>query len=64
MFVCLCQGITDTQIRQAVRQGQVTFSQIKRELNVAMQCGRCRKMTQHIINQEIEAQADYYEAAS
>lgn len=64
MFVCLCQGITDAQIRQAVRQGHGSFSQIKRELKIAAQCGRCREMVQSIINQEIEDQAEYYEVAS
>lgn len=66
MFVCVCQGITDTQIRQAVQEGKTSLGQVGQHLHVAQQCGRCGQMTKMIINQELEKlaqQADFYEVA-
>ena len=37
MYVCLCHGVTDRDIRQAVFDGAVTM----RDLGVATECGRC-----------------------
>lgn len=63
MFVCICQGITDEQIRQAVREGKVTLKEVKQQLQVAAQCGRCTRMTQTIIDQELAESANYYQVA-
>lgn len=66
MFVCICQGVTDSQIRQAVKEGKTSFAQVRQHLHVAQQCGRCSQATRMIINQEIEKlaqQADFYEVA-
>ncbi|MFM2481922.1 (2Fe-2S)-binding protein [Celerinatantimonas sp. YJH-8] len=63
MFVCICQGITDEQIRKAVREGNISVKEIKQQLQIATQCGRCIKATQAIINQELEASANYYQVA-
>ncbi len=41
MYVCICQGITDSQIRQAAREGARTLGDLRRELGVGSECGRC-----------------------
>ena len=41
MYVCLCQGVTDRQIREAVEDGASTMRQLRKELGVAASCGRC-----------------------
>ncbi|CAG9295333.1 (2Fe-2S)-binding protein [Celerinatantimonas diazotrophica] len=66
MFVCICQGVTDSQIRQAVNEGKTSLAQIQQHLHVAQHCGRCTQATKTIIRQEIEKlaqQADFYEVA-
>ncbi|MFO6423206.1 (2Fe-2S)-binding protein [Motilimonas sp. KMU-193] len=40
MYICICKGITDKTIRQAVADGK-TFKMLKRELGLATQCGTC-----------------------
>ncbi|MGL5565869.1 MAG: (2Fe-2S)-binding protein, partial [Plesiomonas sp.] len=45
MYVCLCRGITDTQIRKAVQSGSSEFRQLKQSLEVGAQCGKCVRMT-------------------
>mgnify|MGYP000848925892 FL=1 len=41
MYVCLCHGVTDRDIRQAVFDGAVTMRDLARDLGVATECGRC-----------------------
>ncbi|RKF13771.1 (2Fe-2S)-binding protein [Alginatibacterium sediminis] len=54
MYVCVCNAITDSQIKACVAQGIVSFGQIKRELGVASNCGRCANMTKRIVQQQHE----------
>ena len=63
MFVCLCHGVTDKQIKQAVHQGASTVKHIAKELNVATQCGKCAQATKIIIDQELEHLASFYRVA-
>ena len=54
MYVCLCHGITDKAIKQAVREeGIGNLRQLKQHLNVGSQCGRCIQMAQSIIDNTI-----------
>lgn len=41
MFVCLCAGITDNQIRAAAAAGCDTLKQLRQDLDVGAQCGKC-----------------------
>lgn len=54
MFVCLCHGITDTQIEHVVRtQGVGNIRELKSALGVGSQCGSCIDMAQDIIDSTI-----------
>ncbi|MBI3145644.1 MAG: bacterioferritin-associated ferredoxin [Pseudogulbenkiania sp.] len=41
MYVCLCHGVTDTQIREAVVEGATRLRDVSQQLGVATDCGRC-----------------------
>ena len=41
MYVCVCQAVTDRQIRQAAAGGARTLDDLRRELGVARECGQC-----------------------
>ncbi|OWY39857.1 (2Fe-2S)-binding protein [Xenophilus sp. AP218F] len=41
MYVCLCHAVTDKQIRQAVHDGATRMCDLRRELGVASECGKC-----------------------
>ena len=41
MYVCLCKGVTDTQIKEAVADGASSLRAVRMQLGVASQCGRC-----------------------
>lgn len=54
MFVCLCHGITDTQIENTVRtQGVGNMRELKAALGVGSQCGTCIESAQSIIDTTI-----------
>jgi len=41
MYVCLCNGITDREIRSAVALGARSLADLQASLGVATACGRC-----------------------
>lgn len=53
MFVCMCYGVTDTQITRAVEAGVGNMRELKEHLSVGAQCGKCLKMAQQIIDSTI-----------
>ncbi|ATP29704.1 (2Fe-2S)-binding protein [Chromobacterium violaceum] len=48
MYVCLCNAVTDSQIRQAVHGGATRMCDLRRELGVASDCGKCACMANQI----------------
>ena len=52
MYVCLCKGITDSQIRAAVDQGADSITELQNNIGVALSCGSCIEMTESILKQE------------
>ncbi len=54
MYVCVCFGITDKQITNAVvEQGVGTMRELKQQLGVAGMCGKCATIAQTIIDDVI-----------
>ncbi|WP_298395460.1 (2Fe-2S)-binding protein [uncultured Azonexus sp.] len=41
MYVCVCQAVTDRQIREAAESGARTLKDLRRDLGVTRDCGRC-----------------------
>lgn len=41
MFVCICNAVTESQIRHAVDEGVTTVAELKTRLGVAARCGSC-----------------------
>ena len=49
MYVCLCKGVTDGQIREAVANGAGNLTQVSHCLGVAKQCGKCACQAKSVI---------------
>ncbi len=58
MYVCLCKGITDTQIRAAVEDGASSLRDVRNTLGVASQCGKCGILTREIVRETLTDQAE------
>lgn len=54
MYVCLCEAITDKQIRNVARKYQVTsLKGLRQILPVGRECGKCIKQTREILDEEL-----------
>lgn len=54
MFVCICNGITDKDIQDVVRnEGAGSVRELKKHLAVGKDCGSCVKAAQRIIDNTI-----------
>ena len=55
MYVCVCNAITDKQIRRAARNGANSLYELRGTLGVAAGCGSCARTAQEILDEEILA---------
>ena len=51
MYVCICNAITDKQIRQAAEAGVRDLWSLQKELGVATSCGACKEMASDILRE-------------
>lgn len=41
MYVCVCQAVTERQIQAAASSGAQSLKDLRRDLGVTRDCGRC-----------------------
>lgn len=41
MYICVCNGVTERDIRSSIEAGACTVDDLQRELGVAAGCGQC-----------------------
>ena len=51
MYVCICNAVTDSQIREAAKAGVTNVWQLQSELGVATNCGSCREVAAEILSE-------------
>jgi bacterioferritin-associated ferredoxin len=49
MFVCLCVGVTNQSVADAVAAGASTSKQVAAACGAGSECGRCRRTVRAII---------------
>jgi bacterioferritin-associated ferredoxin len=49
MYVCLCQGVTDGQIRDAIYEGCCSYREVREATGVATQCGKCACVAKQVV---------------
>jgi bacterioferritin-associated ferredoxin len=49
MYVCLCAGVTNQAVAQAVAAGAATSKQVADACGAGSECGRCRRTVRAII---------------
>ena len=57
MYVCVCNAITDKQIRRAARNGASSVYELRGALGVAAGCGSCARTAQEILDEEMVGSA-------
>ncbi|MBS3797824.1 MULTISPECIES: (2Fe-2S)-binding protein [unclassified Pseudoalteromonas] len=53
MYICLCHGVSDKKIEQAIDQGARSMRDLSSELKVGSQCGKCCNCAKKILNQKL-----------
>jgi len=53
MYVCVCTGITDHHIAEAVEEGAASLCDLQARLGVGACCGRCAEFAQFILDEQI-----------
>jgi bacterioferritin-associated ferredoxin len=49
MYVCVCQGVTDGQIRDAIFEGCCSYRDVRETLGVASKCGKCASFAKEVV---------------
>ncbi|TXJ07717.1 MAG: (2Fe-2S)-binding protein [Acinetobacter sp.] len=53
MYVCLCRGITDQDIKDAMQNGADSYRDVRDMLDLGTCCGRCAPEAKAIISDEL-----------
>ena len=53
MYVCVCNAVTDSDIRTEVDNGVRTIKQLRRKTGCASTCGGCRGLAVEILQQAL-----------
>ena len=54
MIVCVCNNISDREIRQAVDLGLSSMAELRRDLGVATCCGKCASCAKQVLADHLE----------
>jgi bacterioferritin-associated ferredoxin len=55
MIVCVCNNISDREIRQAVDLGLSSMDELRRDLGVATCCGQCANCALDVLTTHLES---------
>ena len=58
MYVCVCNAVTDRDIRRAADRGVTTLEQLSSQLKVATCCGQCKNCARRVLDQALDEQFD------
>ena len=50
MYVCICNGVTDHQIREAAEQGVATVGELTMRTGCGASCGSCLDMAADLLH--------------
>ena len=51
MYVCICNPVTENQIRACASRGACTLPDLQAQLGVALQCGQCASAALAIVEE-------------
>lgn len=63
MYVCLCKGITDSQIKETIEGGCLTVRDLSSMLEIGTQCGKCIPVASQILSEELAKKSRYTDVA-
>jgi bacterioferritin-associated ferredoxin len=58
MYVCICNAVTDSDIRKAVDDGVRNLKQLRQATDCGATCGSCREMTVEVLQQALTSKRE------
>ncbi len=53
MLVCVCKGISDRHIDEALQDGAASFRDVRTTLGVGSCCGQCASFAKEMVNEKM-----------
>jgi bacterioferritin-associated ferredoxin len=63
MYVCVCHGISEKLIGQAIEEGVRSFEQLQSCTGVATCCGACEPCARQLLDQALDSPPSTHQAA-
>ena len=51
MYICICNGITEREIRACAEEGARSVRDLEKCLGVGAGCGQCKKAAKELLNE-------------
>lgn len=65
MYICLCNSVTDSDIRHAAReQGVRTIDQLRQVTGCSSTCGTCEHMAREVLAEALHEQRSFLSVVS
>jgi bacterioferritin-associated ferredoxin len=58
MYICICHGVTDRDIRACIEDGTGSMRELRGKLKVGTQCGKCACQVRAILEEATSASTD------
>ena len=55
MYVCVCHGISDKRLTQAIQDGARSFEQLQACTGVATCCGACEPCARQVLDERLDS---------
>jgi len=52
MYICICNAVTEREIRQCAELGACSLADLREGLGVATHCGKCKAAAVEILREE------------
>jgi len=56
MLVCHCRGVSDRQIKRAVKNGACSLRDVARATGAGMRCGGCRENVAQVVETALKSE--------
>jgi bacterioferritin-associated ferredoxin len=63
MYVCVCHGISESRLKQVIREGANSFEQLQSRTGVATCCGSCESCARELLDERLDSLEPGHQAA-
>lgn len=64
MYVCICHAVTDREIRACIQAGACSMRELRAELKVGTQCGKCACHVRALLDEQTDRSSGLDAAAA